>query len=256
MKPLELADFIRETIIHEVNNNDFVTTYRDPLVEFVAAIDPDFSNLSKWTEFKHLMPENLLPGARSVVSFYLPFAPEIAYANEKDKEQVAREWAIAYQDTNALIGQIASRLIELLSQSGIQAAAEPATGNFDKDALKSYWSHKSIAVLAGIGSFGLHQLVITDAGCTGRFGSIVIDAELPIEKPERKERCEYFKLGTCMDCVFGCPVNALDEEEPFNRQSCWEQCLKNAEAFLDLGAEVQVCGKCAVVGPCALESAT
>ena len=202
MDPLELANFIRETIVQEVNNKTFITPYRDPVIGFVAADDPDFSNLSKWTEFEHLMPEELLPGARAVVSFYLPFAGEIAYANKKEKEQVAREWAIAYQDTNAFIGQITSNLIELLSQYGIQVAAEPATGNFDEDVLRSTWSHKSIAVLAGIGSFGLHNLVITDVGCTGRFGSIVIDAELPVDKPEQKERCEYYELGTCLDCVF------------------------------------------------------
>jgi epoxyqueuosine reductase QueG len=202
------------------------------------------------------MPEELLSGARSVVCFFLPFAPEIVYANEKEKAQVAREWALAYHETNTLIGQITSRLIELLGQYGIQAAAEPATGIFDKDTLKSHWSHKSIAVLAGIGSFGLHRMVITDAGCAGRFGSIVIDANLSIDKPEQKERCGYYESGACMDCMFGCPVNAIDEDELFDRQACWEQCLKNANDFLDLGDKVQVCGKCAVVGPCALESAT
>jgi epoxyqueuosine reductase QueG len=98
--------------------------------------------------------------------------------------------------------------------------------------------------------------VITDAGCTGRFGSIVTDAEIPTDKPETKERCEYYELGTCMDCVFGCPVNAISEDEPFDRETCWEQCLKNANEFRDLGDEVRVCGKCAVVGPCALGVAT
>lgn len=256
MKLLELAEFIQESIIHEVNNRSFVTAYRDPLIGFVAADDPDFAYLSKWTAYDHLMPEDLLPGARSVVSFFLPFAPEINYANQREREQVAREWAVAYQDTNALVGQITTRLIESLSQYHINAAAEPATGNFDKSELRSQWSHKSIAVLSGIGSFGLHQLVITDAGCSGRFGSLVIDAELKIEKPERKERCEYYLLGTCLDCVFGCPVNAITEDDPFDRQACWKQCLVNANGFLDLGDEVNVCGKCAVVGPCALKSAT
>jgi epoxyqueuosine reductase QueG len=256
MNSLELADFIKEKIIHEVNENELITCYRDPIIGFVAANDPDLSNLSKWTENKHLMPEDLLPGARSIVCFFLPFAPEIAYANEQEKERVAREWVIAYQETNALIGRIISRLIELLSQYGIQAAAEPATGNFDENTLRSHWSHKSMAVLAGIGSFGLHQLVITDAGCAGRFGSLVIDAELPIDKPKQKERCEYYSSGTCLDCLLGCPVKAIDEEEPFDRRACWKQCLKNAENFLDLGDKVHVCGKCAVVGPCALGSAT
>ena len=256
MKPVELAERIHKTIFYEVTHNKFSTIYRDPLIGFLAAKDPGFAELSNLIGFEHLSPDDLLSGARSVVSFYLPFADEVAFANQQEKEQVAREWAVAYQDTNALIGQITSRLIDVLGQYGIRAAAEPATGNFDPQNLRSHWSHKSIAVLAGIGSFGHHQLVTTDAGCTGRFGSLVIDAELPYKKPESKERCEYYDLGICMDCVFACPVNALSEDDPFDRQACWEQLLKNADEFLDLGAEVQVCGKCAVIGPCALSSAT
>ena len=255
MEPMELLALIRGTIIHEVKNNDFMTLYRDPLIGFVAASNPGFTKLSEWTETSHLMPEDLLPGARYVVCYFLPFAPEIAYANGIEKEQVARQWAIAYSDTNALIGQINTRLIELLIQYGIQANAEPATGNFVEDTLRSHWSHKSIAVMAGIGSFGLHQLVITDAGCAGRLGSIVIDADLPASKPEQKERCEYFVSESCLDCLLACPVNAIDEKSPFDRWACWQQCLNNAEDFLDLGDDVKVCGKCAVVGPCTLESA-
>lgn len=256
MKPIELRDLICETITHNVNHNTFVTHYRDPVIGFVAADDPNFDSLSELTAYNHLMPDDILPGACSVVCFFLPFAAEISHANEQGKEQVAREWAVAYQDTNTLVGQITSRLIELLSKYGIQAVAEPATGNFDESELRSHWSHKSIAVLSGIGSFGLHQLVITDAGCVGRFGSIVIGAELPIEKPAPKERCEYFESGSCLDCVVGCPVNAISEDEPFDRYACRKQCTKNANDFLDLGDKVRVCGKCAVIGPCALEAAT
>ena len=86
-------------------------------------------------------------------------------------------------------------------------------------------------------------MVITDAGCTGRLGSVVIDAELPIKKPEPKVRCEYYDIGTCMDCVFACPVNALSEDEPFNRAACWERLLENANEILGLGNEIPVCGK-------------
>jgi epoxyqueuosine reductase len=250
----ELADFISETISHEVNESDSVTSYRDPIVGFVAAHDPGFADLSDLTGSVHMMPEELLPGAKTIVSFFLPFSPEIPAANAVEKEGVARQWALAYVETNALIGAITSRLIEVLKPLGVRAAAEPATGNFDENALKSRWSHKSIAVLAGIGSFGLHHMVITDAGCAGRFGSLVIDAEIPFEKPAPKQRCEYYASGTCLDCVLACPVNAIHEEAPFDRGACWTQCLKNGRDFLDLGADVHICGKCAVVGPCTLES--
>jgi epoxyqueuosine reductase QueG len=255
MKPSQAASFIQEIIVQEVSKQDLITGYRNPIIGFVSADDPRFSNLSTLTGFKHLRPGDLLPGARAIVSFFLPFTPEIVSANQVQKDLVAREWAVAYHETNALIGQITSGLIEKLSQYGIQAAAEPATGNFDETALRSRWSHKSIAVMSGIGSFGLHQLVITDAGCAGRFGSLVIDVELPTGKPAQKERCEYFLTGACIDCVLGCPVDAIDEEKQFNRQACWQQCLRNAQYFLDLGDDIHVCGKCAVVGPCALGSA-
>ncbi len=35
------------------------------------------------------------------------------------------------------------------------------------------WSHKSAAAIAGLGSFGLHRMLITDAGCAGRCGSLL-----------------------------------------------------------------------------------
>jgi epoxyqueuosine reductase QueG len=255
MNQLDVADLIRTTVSREVGASDAVTPYREPIVGFVAADDPGFARLGEVTGSAHMVPDDLLPGARTVVCFFLPFAPEIAIANAAEKEQVAREWAIAYVETNALIGQITARLIGLLGQHGIRAAAEPATGNFDKDILRSRWSHKSIAVLAGIGSIGLHHLAITDAGCAGRFGSLVMDADLAVQKPERTQRCDYFATGACTDCELACPVDAIDAEELFDRRACWAQLLRNASGFRDLRDDVHVCGKCAVAGPCALKSA-
>ena len=250
----ELADLIKEIIIHQATHHAFVTRYRDPIIGFLAADDSRFERLSEWTGIEHLRPADLLPGAQSVIVFFLPFAPEIAAANAQEKEQVALEWAVAYQDTNTLIGEITTRLGEVLSQHGVSSAAQPATGNFNQSELRSPWSHKSIAVMAGIGSFGLHQLVINDAGCAGRFGSLVIDAKLPAEPTKPKERCEYYEFGTCTACLEACPVNAISEDQPLERRACWLQCHKNGVDFQDIG-KINVCGKCAVMGPCALKSA-
>lgn len=253
MNPTKLAGFITEIIKQETTGSGTVTQYREPIVGFVAANDPGFPNLRKVVNPAHSMPDDLLPGAKSVVSFFLPFAPEVAIANEKDRHQIAEEWAVAYVETNQLIGRITERLIDALGERGVRAAAEPATGNFDHESLVSWWSHKSIAVLAGIGSFGLHHLVITDAGCAGRFGSLVIGAALPIDKPEPKERCEFYVDETCMECVFNCPANALDEDGTIDKQACWVRCQENDAQFPQFEA-AQVCGKCSV-GPCALGSA-
>jgi epoxyqueuosine reductase QueG len=160
---------------------------------------------------------------------------------------------VAYVETNALIGRITSHLIRVLAARGIRAAAEPATHNFDPESLVSRWSHKSIAVIAGLGSFGLHHLVITDSGCAGRFGSLALDADLPIATVESKERCLYFHDESCLECVMRCPVAALDGTKPLDKQVCWRRCRGVAEEFKHVGL-ADVCGKCAV-GPCSFESA-
>ena len=259
IRPSRLADFIIATIKQQVTRAGAVTAYREPLVSFADADDPQFTELRQVAEPTHMLPQDLLPGARSVVSFFVPFGRQIVRANSRRKDRVAREWAVAYVETNALIGRITAALIELLAERGVRAAAEPATDNFDPETLISRWSHKSVAVIAGLGSFGLHHMVITDAGCAGRFGSVVIDAALPVHRREVKERCLYYHDGSCVFCVSRCPIGALDEDQGIDKQRCWARCLEVARTlvqgprkYADVG-RAEVCGKCAM-GPCALKN--
>jgi epoxyqueuosine reductase QueG len=252
-RTLDLGNFIEDTIRQMVDGADTATGYRQPLVGFAAADDPRFAKLRSVAEPSHLLPADLLPGARSVVSFFLPFAPWVVEANARHRMEVAREWAVAYVETNTLIGRITAHLVEALARQGVRAAAEPATHNFDPVSLISRWSHKSVAVIAGLGNFGLHQMVITDAGCAGRFGSLVVDADLLAATAPPCERCLYFYDGSCLECVQACPAGALDTNEPLDKQACYRRLLDVAAAYEDLGL-ADACGKCAT-GPCALESA-
>jgi epoxyqueuosine reductase QueG len=249
----QLAAQIETTIRQMAAAAGGATEYREPLIAYVAAEDPRLAQLRAIVHESHMLPSDLLPGAKSIVSFFLPFAPWVLEANAQGQHEVAREWAVAYVETNALIGRMTSHLIDVLAGQGIRAAAEPATHNFDPVNLISRWAHKSVAVIAGLGSFGLHQLVITDAGCAGRFGSLVLDAKLPVTVYEQKERCLYYHDGSCMDCVQWCPVEAIDPGEPLDKQRCRARCRDVAQVYAEIGL-VQVCGKCAI-GPCAFESA-
>jgi epoxyqueuosine reductase QueG len=199
-----------------------------------------------------MMPADLLPGAHSVIAFFLPFDPSVVEANARDREAVAREWAVAYVEANELIRRATGQLVELLAERGVRAAAEPPTDNFDPVTLVSRWSHKSVAVIAGLGSFGLHHMVITDAGCAGRFGSVVTDVELPPTSPRHRERCLHFSDGSCRVCVARCPADALSETGGIDKQRCWARCLEAGRQFKRLGPS-EVCGKCAI-GPCSFAS--
>jgi epoxyqueuosine reductase QueG len=155
-------------------------------------------------------------------------------------------------ETNALINQVSQELVALLAERGVRAATRPATHNFAPSTLVSRWSHKSVAAIAGLGSFGLHHMLITDAGCAGRFGSVVVDVALEPTSPAGgtlHHRCSYFTDGSCTVCVERCPVGALTEEG-LDKQLCYRWLQRVADRFQELG-RADVCGKCAT-GPCAL----
>jgi epoxyqueuosine reductase len=227
--------------------------WREPLVGFAVADDPGFERLRKTVDPSHALPSDILQGARSVVCFFLPFDEETVRANAVDRTEVARAWATAYVETNAFIGAIADMLTRELSGMGFRAAAEPATGRFDRERLTSTWSHKSAAVIAGLGTLGVHRMLITDSGCAGRIGSLVTDAELAVDGPRGREHCLHRAGGDCLECVRRCPVGALRVDGSLDKQGCWSRCQRVAEGFRDVGL-AEVCGKCAQ-GPCAMVSA-
>ncbi|MCK4410284.1 MAG: epoxyqueuosine reductase [Candidatus Eisenbacteria sp.] len=245
-----MRELITRTVRSVVGEARTATAYRQALVGFAAAEDPAFEDLKRLIGPEHMLPMDLLPGAASVASFFLPFAAEVVEANRVRKGRVAREWAVAYLETNDLIGTICERVDEELRNEGFASASTPATGNFDRETLTSGWSHKSVAVIAGLGRFGLHHMVITEAGCAGRFGSLVTDAVLEPSHRSLRELCVNKSGGTCKDCVTRCPVGALNGAGDLNRELCWARCEAVARRFSELGL-AEVCGKCAV-GRCSM----
>jgi epoxyqueuosine reductase QueG len=249
VKVPNLTQQIRILIADTVSAANTRTRYRDPLLAFTRADDPGFDQLPDLIP-DHLHPRDLLPEARSVCAFFLPFDPQVVRSNRPGKRGspwASETWARAYVETNALLSEICRTLGKTLAEQGIRAAWQPPTHNFDPVRLISAWSHKSVAAVARLGHFGHHQMLITRAGCAGRFSSIVLDVDPPLLPGDtvRESLCLYDK--GCRICVRRCPVGALTEEG-FDRQICYARCLENDTRFLQWLADV--CGKCAT-GPCA-----
>jgi len=253
----EMRSLIKEQIDGMVRDAHTITKYRRVLIGFADALDPDFLRLRTFINQFHRLPTDILPGARTVASFFIPFTKEIVVANG-EHPFVAEEWAIAYSETNRLIDEICSSLATRLGREDVKAKWEPPTYNFDKERMASYWSHKSVAKIAGLGSFGLNQMLITDSGCAGRFGSIVIDASITPTPKSKIERCLYLVDKSCVSCVERCPNHALTIAR-LDKHKCYQRCLEADKAYAYLAESrglpgpFDVCGKCSI-GPCSLKN--
>ena len=229
--------------------------WRKPLLT-TARADDRFKVLPEMAADEHLLPWDLLPTAQTVVVFFLPFVEELAAENSPGRRP-CRNWGLAYQDTNRLIGKISLRIKDYLAGRGYDSALTPATHNFDEVKLISKWSHKHLGYLSGLGRFGINAQLITPAGCTGRLGSLVTEAALG-DNPlvESKELCLH-KIGEgCLECLKNCPVGAIGKEG-IVRERCWSRLnsnLKEWEALSGLEDTTHVCGKCVVELPCSYKA--
>ena len=227
--------------------------WRTPLL-VTARVDERFEILPRIAADNHLLPKDLLPNAKSVVVFFIPFVKDLAIENHKG-ERPCRNWGLAYESTNRLINDLCGKFHQYLEEMGYQAAVVPATHNFDHTTLVSRWSHKHLGYIANLGRFGVNAQFITPAGCAGRLGSFVTDADLG-DSPlvSEKELCLHKNGKKCLVCVDRCPVGAVSEAG-IDRHRCWNRLRSNhteIEAFKDLEDTTDVCGKCQVLLPCSL----
>lgn len=248
---MDKNDWLINIIKDYVNNypqfNNTQTVWKTPLIAVAAANDPMLWELKTQVGPNHLLAQDLLPEAKSIICYFLPFASTVGRSN-KPSEPCSDQWALAYLETNRLINDLNTHIQAELTGRGYLAAVTPATHNFDEKTLLSNWSHRHIAVIAGLGTMGLNRMLITDQGCCGRLGSLVTD--MPFSPTPRSDvsACLYSYNDSCRQCVKNCPQEALRENQ-FDRHKCYELLLQNAELHKDKGF-ADACGKCVSHIPC------
>ena len=251
----DLREVAEQCVAEEPSRLGTEGWWRKPLL-VTAAIDGRFEILPKIAFEEHWQPKDLLATAKSVIVFFIPFKEQLIKENKKG-DRPCRNWGVAYVQTNDLIGRVSQALGDFLGRHDFTSGLTPATHNFDEVKLMARWSHKHLGYLAGLGRFGTHRMLITPAGCTGRLGSLVTEAELE-DAPliETKEACLLKAGRKCGKCIEVCPVSALREKD-FDRQGCWKRLKENRstlEGFFDLPESTHVCGKCAALMPCSFKN--
>lgn len=242
-----MRDMLEKTIqdfMDDYSRRNFLPPlWKAPRLRFGDARHPRLAELRRAVVPNHYFPEEILPGAVTLVSYFVPFLPEVGVSN-RDGLEASDLWGLAYRATNAMAAELNRRLVAAIEAIGRRAAV-PENIDYSRETLVSRWSQRHIAWLSGHGTFGVNNMLITDIGCLGRYFSVVSDLPVEHDAVVTEEYCAYRKRGACLACVRRCVNGALTVDR-FDRHRCFAACGKNA--LRQEGAHV--CGKCLVGVPC------
>ena len=242
-----IRNLVNQYVDNYAKNKEIKTNWRKPIIKFADAHDEKFSDLKRIVSPTHALPTDIQDDTETVITYFLPFEKTVVESNIEGKYS-SREWAMAYLETNELIANLNKKIKETLNELNYKTTIIPATHNFDKERLFSDWSHRHVAYIAGLGKFGINNMLITDKGCSGRVGSLVTNLKVDPSPFKDTEYCLYKSNGSCQRCVDRCVTNAL-KVDSFDRKKCHDFVMENNELHSDLEL-TDVCGKCCVELPC------
>lgn len=210
-----------------------------------------------------LLPGEWLEGARSVVSFFLPFSERVRASNAGGDDP-SPEWLHARIEGQDFINRLSRALEQWMGDMGWKALSPAVNPGFafcydDNQvfmdergvpypvSFTSNWSERHTAFVCGLGTFGLSKGFITEKGMAGRFGSIITDAPIAPDNIIPDEI--YGNCHRCGKCAELCPVNAISLEKGKDHVICNEYVRLTGKKF----SPRYGCGKCQTGVPCEKE---
>jgi len=177
-------------------------------------------------------PEDFLPTAKSVIAWAVRVPTGVVdydhyLAKAEDFPQDIRleilhnnvYGRLGYSTLNMMLDQMTIRLLWELERSGYRAVGFPATYNeyhgaqseIKRSGYRAPFSHRHAAVAAGLGEFGLNNILVTEEyGPWVRVSSLITDLELPASPLVDKPIC--LRDG-CRLCLEGCVAIEIVEED-------------------------------------------
>ena len=203
-----------------------------PLVGTAAADDPiflEFQNNPAIIGPAFMVPEQWLPGAKSVISFFLPFTEDFRNSNTDFLTDPSHAWCHGRKEGQAFLIEACEDIAKWLRDAGYEAvipAVEPkCKSDCDPERIGlgqpmcvNSWSERHVAFAAGLGTFGLAKHIITKKGVCGRLGSIITTAPLEVTPRPYTEPYEYCTF--CGACARRCPAKAISVEKGVDMLAC------------------------------------
>jgi epoxyqueuosine reductase len=246
--------------------------FDEPLVGFVSGDDPLLADYKRIIGPHHFTPEEIMawqaknndvappPASElAVVSFVLPISNPTKKDNAGKTDWASERWAQTRLNGEIFSQTMVREIVSYLMGRGVLAVSPDVAPMFNKKRYPrvgwaSPWSHRHMAYAAGLGTFGMHNLLITPKGCAHRVGSFVVNLKLrPIGKrpDDIHAYCLQYQGRECLKCMKRCPVNAITREHAHDKEICYKRtarstlyCNKNYHIF------IYGCGLCSTGVPC------
>lgn len=211
-----------------------------PLVGFASADSWDKPIFNPWIP-ERFRPRAIYPETNTVIVIGIPVSlpvietsPSIYYHEH-------------YKTVNQLLDLSSYRLSIMLNEMGYASISLPRDGYGSLSVLKenpaAFFSHRHAAFLAGLGNFGVNNMILTPRyGPRVRFTSIFTHADIQAGEIMHTPLCTH-----CMRCVTICPVNALQEEDYPAGLTDKISCISRSEELLK--RYISPCGFCIKVCP-------
>ncbi|MBQ4370363.1 MAG: epoxyqueuosine reductase [Oscillospiraceae bacterium] len=229
--------------------------FMPPIMAVGRADDPKFAELKNENAVgpHHRLPEDWLPGAKSVISLFLPYSERVIKSNTADPAEPSYEWLFTRVDGQQHLLAMGKLVCALLEQAGYRAVVPQTEDSYCMrtsveqqlpiPVWSSNWSERHVAYVTGLGTFGRMTNIITKKGCCGRLISIVTDWEA--EPDERDYEGLYDYCCDCGKCYSDCPAGALS---PHGKDKTL--CAPFLRAIGKKYAPRYGCGKCQSGLPC------
>ena len=188
-------DFFENSPLNNLPDFGETKMFKTPLVGIASAKDPLFAQLKEAVAPHHASPEEWLPSAQSIISFFLPFTEEITVSN-REMGDTSLLWLMGrYEGGDFFMPAFSKMIEETLETSNYKAVTPAYHEHFKIIDKKSNWSERHVAFVAGLGTFGLHGALISRAGSSGRVASVITDWYL---EPTQRDYTGIFDY--CIHC--------------------------------------------------------
>lgn len=245
--------------------------WRKPHIAVASGDDPLFSTIKEqigpflWTPeeaYALAFPTASVPASElRVISYVLPQTEATRNDQRQEKEVPAERWAKSRYHGEEFNCALRSHLAESLTSAGFQAVAPERLPEFDtrtspRFGIASNWSERHVAFVAGHGTFGLSDGLITRWGKAVRFGSVVVKAELPCSERVYGDNhhawCLWYAKGKCGACVRRCPADAITTDDGHDKTACFSYIREVTTPYTTqtYGTGATPCGLCQVKIPC------